>query len=193
MIGTVVHHTSSFVTNAANMLTFTRLVLSPVLFWLVLGAEDARGASWAAAALGFAMALTDTFDGKLARRRQEVSRSGAFLDPLADKVVVLGSCFCLVAVGGYWWVPVALITVREIGISAWRSYWAGHGLAVPARKSAKYKTFVQGGALLVAVLPPLEPHRWVIAAALWVAVGFTLFSGWQYLRDGQAATSTTGA
>ncbi len=191
MIGTALHHTSHFVTNAANLLTLARLAASPFLFWLVLSHEETRGASWAAVALGSVMALTDTFDGRLARR-SGVTRSGAFLDPLADKVVVIGSAWCLVAVDGYWWFPVALMTIREVGISVWRSYWARQGLAVPARRSAKYKTLVQGGALLVAVMPPLEDHRWVIATTLWIAVGFTLFTGWQYLRDGQAATSTTG-
>ncbi|MGI9602405.1 MAG: CDP-alcohol phosphatidyltransferase family protein [Acidimicrobiales bacterium] len=192
MIGTALHHTSNFVTNAANMLTLARLAASPVLFWLVLDNEATKGASWAGVLLGTLMAATDTFDGRLARRAG-VTRSGAFLDPLADKVVVLGSAWCLVAVGGYWWLPVTLITVREVGISLWRAYWTRYGLSVPARRSAKYKTLVQGAALLIAVAPPLEDHRWVIAGALWIAVGFTLVSGWQYVRDGRAATSVTGA
>jgi len=192
VIGTALRHTSHFVTNAANMLTMARIAVSPVLFWLILAHEDTRGASWAAVILGTVMAATDAVDGRLARRAG-VTRSGAFLDPLADKIVVLGSAWCLVAVGGYWWMPVALVTARELGISLWRSYWARFGLSVPARKSAKYKTLVQGGALLIAVLPPLENHRWVVASALWVAVAFTLVSGYQYLRDGRAATSVTGA
>ncbi|MDH4168082.1 MAG: CDP-alcohol phosphatidyltransferase family protein [Acidimicrobiia bacterium] len=191
-MGAALHHTSHFVTNAANMLTLARIAASPVLFWLVLENEATSGASWGAVLLGTIMAATDTFDGRLARR-SGVTRSGAFLDPLADKVVVIGASWCLVEVGGYWWLPVTLITVREVGISLWRSYWLRRGLAVPARRSAKYKTLVQGIALLIAVLPPLEDHRWVIATALWLAVVFTLVSGLQYLRDGRAATSTTGA
>ena len=94
--------------------------------------------------LGVALASTDFFDGRIARRANVVSRSGAFLDPLADKVVILGSGFCLVAVDRYWWLPVTLMAVREVGITAWRARWARHGLALPARRSAKYKTVVQG-------------------------------------------------
>ncbi|RMH69509.1 MAG: CDP-diacylglycerol--glycerol-3-phosphate 3-phosphatidyltransferase, partial [Actinomyces sp.] len=121
-----------------------------------------------------------------------VSRSGAFLDPLADKVVVLGAATCLVIVERYQWLPVVLVAVREVGITVWRARWARQGLAVPARRSAKYKTFVQGAALALAVFPPLEDADAVVAAAWWVAVVFTLVTGWQYLRDGQAATSTSG-
>lgn len=192
MIPGAIHHTSHFVTNAANMLTMARIAASPFLFWLILDNEATSGASWAAVLLGTAMAATDTFDGRMARR-SGVTRSGAFLDPLADKVVVLGAAWCLVSVNGYWWFPVALITIREVGMSLWRAYWAGQGLAVPARQSAKYKTLVQGAALVVAVLPPLEDQRAIIATALWVAVALTLYTGAQYILDGGRATSVSGA
>ena len=63
-------------------------------------------------------------------RKHGTTRSGAFLDPLADKVLVLGASWALVASGTFWWLPVLLITVREIGISAFRSWYARHGIAV---------------------------------------------------------------
>ncbi len=180
-------------THPANMLTITRLVLAPYLFWLVLDARDTRGVSWAAFGLGVALASTDFFDGKVARRANVVSRSGAFLDPLADKVVILGSGFALVEVGRYWWFPVTIMAVRELGITAWRTKLAREGLAVPARRSAKYKTFVQGVALAMAVMPTLETADTAIVVALWAAVAWTVFTGLQYLLDGQNATSTTGS
>lgn len=171
----------------ANLLTIARLLLSPVLFLLILQAEDTRGASWAAFGLGVALAGTDFFDGRVARRANVVSRSGAFLDPLADKVVVLGAAFCLVAVERYWWVPVTIMAFRELGITAWRTRWASEGVSIPARRSAKYKTFVQGVALAMAVMPSLESSDAVLTGALWVAVAFTLVTGLQYLLDGRAA------
>ena len=171
----------------ANLLTIARLLLSPVLFLLILQAEDTRGASWAAFGLGVALASTDFFDGRVARRANVVSRSGAFLDPLADKVVVLGAAFCLVAVERYWWVPVTIMAFRELGITAWRTRWASEGVSIPARRSAKYKTFVQGVALAMAVMPSLESADAVLTGALWVAVAFTLVTGLQYLLDGRAA------
>jgi len=183
---------SAGITHPANLLTIMRLLFAPLLFWFVLSAEDTRGVSWAAFGLGVALASTDFFDGKVARRANVVSRSGAFLDPLADKVVILGSGFCLVAVDRYWWLPVTLMAVRELGITAWRSRWARHGLALPARRSAKYKTFVQGVALAMAVMPTLEDQDTLIDVMLWIAVVWTLVSGIQYLIDGQNALSTTG-
>ncbi len=180
------------ITHPANMLTITRLVFAPLLFWLVLAAADTHGVSWAAFGLGVTLASTDFFDGKVARRANVVSRSGAFLDPLADKVVILGSAFALVAVGRYWWLPVAIMTVRELGITAWRTKLAREGLAVPARKSAKYKTLVQGVALAMAVIPTLETADTVVTVALWVAAVWTVVTGVQYMLDGQDATSITG-
>jgi CDP-diacylglycerol--glycerol-3-phosphate 3-phosphatidyltransferase len=182
---------ASDVMTPANVLTIARIVLAPPLFALILLADDRRGASWAAFVLGVVIALTDNFDGKLARR-WGTTRSGAFLDPLADKIVVLGVMFCLVAVDRYHWVPVAIVTVREVAISVWRSRWARRGVAIPARRSAKHKTLVQGIALLVAVLPPLERHSWPIDTLLWVAVAFTVVTGLQYAIDGQRAMSLTG-
>ena len=170
----------------ANLLTLARLLFSPLLFLLILQAEETRGASWAAFGLGVAMGSTDFFDGRVARRANVVSSSGAFLDPLADKVVVLGAAFCLVAVERYWWVPVTVMAFRELGITAWRARWAGEGVSIPARRSAKYKTFVQGVALSMAVMPSLEDADAVLTVALWVAVAFTLLTGLQYLLDGRS-------
>ena len=180
------------ITHPANLLTITRLLFAPLLFWFVLDASNDRGASWGAFGLGVLLASTDFFDGKVARRSNVVSRIGAFLDPLADKVVILGGCVCLVYVERYWWVPVAIIAVREIGITAWRSRWARKGLSLPARQSAKYKTFVQGGALVMAVMPTLRDQDTLIVAMLWIAVAWTVVSGVQYLLDGQNALSATG-
>lgn len=175
------------ITHPANLLTSARLVFAPLLFWFVLDAEADRGSSWPAFGLGFVLACTDFLDGKVARRANAVSRRGAFLDPLADKLLVLGSAACLVHTGRYWWLPVAVIAVRELAVTAWRVRWARHGVAIPARRSAKYKTAVQGAALLMAVMPSLEPYDTPLAVALWVAVAWTLFSGLQYMRDARLA------
>lgn len=179
--------TGAVMLHPANLLTLTRLALAPLLFWLILDAPAAKGASWAAFGLGVAMAGTDFFDGRVARRSGVETRAGAFLDPLADKVVVLGAGFCLVSVERYWWLPVTIIAVRELGITAWRTRWVGEGVVIPARRSAKYKTFVQGTAMALALLPPLQDADAFLAAALWVAVAFTVVTGAQYLLDARRA------
>jgi len=180
------------VVSPANLVTLARLVLAPVLFGLVLDARDVDGVTWAGFLLGMVLASTDYFDGILARRRGTVSRWGAFLDPLADKVVVIGVAVCLAMVGRYHWVPVALLALREAVITVYRLWFARRGLAVPARRSAKWKTIVQGIALLAAVMPPLRDADLAVGVLLWLAVAFTLVTGAQYLLDGSRATSTTG-
>jgi CDP-diacylglycerol---glycerol-3-phosphate 3-phosphatidyltransferase len=143
-------------------------------------------------AIWIVLAATDGVDGYLARRHG-TTRSGAFLDPLADKALVLGAMWALVAADSFWWLPVALITVRELGISVFRSYWGRRGLAVPASTWAKVKTVVQAVAVGLALLPPVAEHQaWLASTVLWLAVVLTLGSGAQYLIEGSRATASGG-
>jgi CDP-diacylglycerol---glycerol-3-phosphate 3-phosphatidyltransferase len=173
----------------ANAITIGRLVLSPPLWALIV----VSGPSYLALGLWILLAATDGLDGWVARR-MGTTRSGAFLDPLADKALVLGAMWAIVAADGFWWLPVLLITVRELGISGFRSYWGRRGLAVPASFWAKVKTVVQDVAVGWALLPPVAEHAtWIVNVSLWLAVALTLFTGAQYLIDGSRATSAAGA
>ena len=185
-------HPLATVVSPANLVSLSRLLLSPLLFWEVLEAEESIGTSWLAVLLGFILAASDILDGHLARIRGTVSRWGAFIDPLADKVVVIGTAFCLVEVERFNFLPVVLLTIREIFITFYRLLMARKGLSIPARKSAKWKTTVQGVALMIAVVPWLENSQWIVDCGLWIAVIFTVVTGVQYLMDGILATSTTG-
>jgi len=171
----------------ANFVTILRLLVSPVLFGMIAN----QTASWGAFTLWTVLALTDGVDGYLARR-QGTTRSGAFLDPLADKVLVLGAMFVLVGVGRFWWLPVVLIAVREVGISLFRSYWGRLGLAVPASKGAKVKTVVQALAVGLAICPATDQVEWLADTFLWVAVVLTVATGIQYVAEGSRATSRRG-
>lgn len=186
------HHIGHFLANPANLITAARILASPIAFLLILRNEATGGASWTVFILGWIFAATDLLDGWLARRFDLISRSGAFLDPLADKIVVIGAMICLVVVDRYHWIPVALIAVREVVITGFRSYWVKHNRAVPARKSGKYKSIVQGLALQVALFPTLVDADLFVTAMLWFAVAFTLYSGGRYLADGSAATRVSG-
>ncbi|MEZ5410583.1 MAG: CDP-alcohol phosphatidyltransferase family protein [Acidimicrobiales bacterium] len=172
---------------AANSLTTARIALAPVLALLVAS----RNPWWLTFWMGWLLGATDVIDGSLARRATP-TRLGAFLDPLADKVVVLLVGFTLVSIGRFPALPVVIIAVREVAIMVYRSYWGRRGLAIPARQSAKYKTLVQGVALAAALCPPLDPHPWVADGLLWLAVLFTLVSGLQYVLDGRDALRVTG-
>ena len=145
----------------ANVITVLRLVLSPLLLVMIVKEPS----SWAAFAFWTMLALTDGIDGHLARRHG-TTRSGAFLDPLADKVLVLGTMASLVNVGVLPLLPVLLIAVRELGISVYRSYWAKRSLAIPARKGAKVKTVVQEAALGFGLLPPFGHQRPAVAVTV---------------------------
>jgi CDP-diacylglycerol---glycerol-3-phosphate 3-phosphatidyltransferase len=172
----------------ANAVTMARLALAPLLCGLIV----AVGPSYLTLAPWFVLASTDGVDGWLARR-MGTTRSGAFLDPLADKALVLGAMWALVADGGFWWLPVTLITGREVGISVFRSYWGRRGLAVPARFWAKVKTAMQSLAVGLALIPAVaDDHPWVAEGMLWIAVTLTLVTGAQYVLEGSRATAAGG-
>ena len=173
----------------ANLVTMGRLVLTIPLLAMILSG----GSSWPSAILWFLLCCTDGVDGIIARRHG-TTRSGAFLDPLADKVLVLGAMAALVAQGLFWWLPIAVIAARELGIQGFRSFWGKRGLAVPATKLAKVKTVVQELAVGFALFPPTTvDHRWLANGLLGVAVALTLVTGAQYVIAGSRAVTTAGS
>ena len=179
---------ASAIMTPANAVSVARIVASPVLFVLIL----ARGPSYPALIAGIVIAVSDGLDGYLARRHG-ATRSGAFLDPLADKVLVLGALASMVAVHEFPVLPAVLIGVRELAISLYRSFWAKRGVAVPARRSAKVKTVIQELSIAFALVPPIARHaHWFPLAMLWLAVALTLYTGAQYLLDGQRARTRLG-
>lgn len=166
----------------ANAVTAARLLAAPVVVLMVAVA----GPSWPAFAVGVLVAASDGFDGWLARR-QGPTRSGAFIDPLADKVVVLGVLGAVAARGEIEWLPVALIAAREVSMSIYRWLMARRGVSIPARRSAKVKTLVQLTAGGLCLMPPLAAHHVLLDAVVWLAVALTVVSGTQYLLDGRRA------
>jgi CDP-diacylglycerol--glycerol-3-phosphate 3-phosphatidyltransferase len=173
----------SGIATPANAVTLARVLVTPLLLaWVV---QD--GATWKAEALWFALCLTDGIDGVVARRWGETA-SGAFLDPLADKFLVLGAMVALVSSDAFWWLPVALIAAREVAMSVYRSVVGSRGVSVPARRSAKVKTAVQDVAVALALLPGVgDDHPGVARAVLWVAVALTLYTGAEYWKEARSA------
>jgi CDP-diacylglycerol--glycerol-3-phosphate 3-phosphatidyltransferase len=171
----------------ANAITIARLLLTPV--WLVV--VVAQGPSWPSFLIGFVLAASDGVDGYIARR-QGATRSGAFLDPLADKALVVGGLVALVVQGAFWWLPVAIIAFRELAISAYRSWMGRRGVSVPARYWAKVKTVVQEVAIGFALLPPTSEIEWLPKGVLWAGVVLAVVTGAQYLLDGRKAVADAG-
>jgi CDP-diacylglycerol--glycerol-3-phosphate 3-phosphatidyltransferase len=169
----------------ANAITVGRLLLSPLMFWAI--PNDDQG-SWIAFFLWFVLCASDGIDGYIARRHGTTS-AGAFLDPLADKVLVLGAMFTLVSIDVFWVVPVILIAAREFVISVYRVIVGGRGISVPASRMAKYKTLCQQLAVGFALLPlTAVDASWLWNGFLWAAVVLALASGVQYLQRARHAT-----
>ena len=163
----------------ANFLTLGRILVAVPTFLVM---HDG-GSSWPAVALWFAITATDSVDGWLARR-DGATRSGAFLDPVADKVVVLGGMAALATRDELWWWAVALIGVREVGISLYRSVAVRRGVALPAQRLGKYKAFLQYCAVGFVVLPLTADLVGFQQAVLLAATSLTVASGLQILRRG---------
>ena len=169
----------------ANAITVGRILFSPLMF---LAIPDGTAGSWAAFVLWFVLCASDAVDGWIARRHG-ATRSGAFLDPLADKVLVLGAMFTLVSRGVFPLVPVLVIAVREFAISVYRTVVGSRGVSVPASRMAKYKTLFQQLAVGFALLPwSALDATWLWTGLLWCAVVLAVWSGAQYLWHSRVGT-----
>lgn len=161
----------------ANLVTVARLLIAPLMFLLI---PATGGGRWLAFVAWFLLCSTDGIDGFLARRHGSTNL-GAFLDPLADKVLVLGAMFFLVRNNTFWWLPVVIITARELVISLYRTFVGAQGVSVPASPLAKWKTLTQQLAVGVAILPPTDSADTLWNSLLWLSVALALVSGGQYL------------
>jgi CDP-diacylglycerol---glycerol-3-phosphate 3-phosphatidyltransferase len=169
----------SAIATPANFVTVARLLLAVPTLLLI---ED-QGSSWLTVSLWFVLACTDRLDGWLARRDGE-TRSGAFLDPLADKFLVIGGFFALGVTGDFSWAAVVIVAVREVGISIYRSFAVRRGISLPALQLGKWKAFFQFLAVGVVLFPPMYEWATFHDVVLWIAVGFTIVSALDILRRG---------
>jgi CDP-diacylglycerol---glycerol-3-phosphate 3-phosphatidyltransferase len=161
----------------ANLVTVARVLIAPVMFALI---PDHPGGRWLAFVLWFILCTSDGIDGYLARRHGATTL-GAFLDPLADKVLVLGAMFFLVGNDTFSIVPVVVIAARELLISLYRTFVGAKGVSVPASKIAKWKTFAQQLAVGFAIAPLTADTKWLWNGLLWISVALALISGGQYV------------
>lgn len=181
-------------TDLPNLLTLSRIAAIPVLV-----AFAAIGAPWsnlAACAVFSVAAVTDYFDGKIARDRGVTSSFGRMLDPIADKLLVGAALMLLVGLERLSHAalyPAIVIMLREIMVSGLREYLAELRVGLPVTRLAKWKTGFQMGALGTllagdsgAGLIGLSalPVSLIGEAGLWVAAALTLATGWDYLQAG---------
>jgi CDP-diacylglycerol--glycerol-3-phosphate 3-phosphatidyltransferase len=172
----------------ANLVTMLRIVVAVPTLVLI---RD-EGSNWTTVAVWFAITASDSFDGWLARR-DGATRSGAFLDPVADKLIVLGGLAVLADRGVWPWWPVLLIAVREFGISAYRSIAGRRGIVLPALTLGKRKAFTQYCAVGFVLLPWTADYHTFQLVVLGIATFLTVISGLEILRRGYTAAAESAA
>lgn len=136
--------------NLPNLLTMARVAIIPLVLWL-LNEGTPKACVWAALVYS-AAALTDLLDGYLARRMNIVSVLGKFLDPLADKLLVMASLVWMVPMGRIPEWAVVLLLAREISITALRSIASSEGLVLAAIRGGKSKTALQMVGILCLII-----------------------------------------
>ena len=161
--------------NTANKLTLLRVVMIPA-FLLVLYL-DVPGASYWALAIFVAASLTDTLDGYIARHYNQVTDFGKFMDPLADKCLVVAAMLWFVEIGQMPAWAVLIVVIREFAVSGLRMVAADKGRVIAAGWSGKVKT-ASTMVCVVLMFLPIPPV--VNAVCVWVIVLTTLYSGVEY-------------
>jgi CDP-diacylglycerol--glycerol-3-phosphate 3-phosphatidyltransferase len=163
-----------------NAVTFLRAALVPIILVLLAVGDEVIAARWWAFAVFVAAALTDTFDGWVARRLAGVTAFGAMADPLADKLLVVGTLASLALFAEIPWWVVMVIAGREVIVTVLRVLVVRRaGVVVPATAWGKIKTVAQIVAIAAIILPVVDGT--LVAALLVVAIALTVGSGVDYL------------
>lgn len=174
-----------------NILTYTRLVATPVVVGLFF-LPDPLG-SWLAFGVYTYACVTDFLDGYLARAWHMQSALGRFLDPIADKMLVAGVIFAVLAadrIGTFAVIPAGIILAREILVSGLREFLTELRVGMPVSHLAKWKTGIQMLALGFLLVGPNGPDFWGVPTltigivGLWSAAVLTLITGYDYLYAG---------
>lgn len=187
--------------NTANKLTLCRVVMIPI--FIVLLYLEFAGHLWVALAVFILASVTDFVDGYVARHYDQVTDFGKFMDPLADKLLVMSAMVWFVEVG---WMPAwafFIVIARELAVTGLRLVAVEQGLVIAAGKSGKVKTASTMVCICLLLAIPNETLRLVCVAVILVT---TVYSGgvfceepagyfeWEYVkavlrRDGSAAAS----
>lgn len=167
--------------NLPTWITVSRLLGAPLVLFLLLDPTPVR--AWWAVGIFLAAATTDWVDGYLARRLDQVTDLGKFLDPLVDKLLVFAPLLALIGLGKIPAWGVFLILVRELAILGWRVSATFQAGSVPgANLWGKSKTVVQIAAVACLMAPPIS-QTWDLTGQVlfWLSVVLTWVSGLLYI------------
>lgn len=180
--------------NLPNKLTILRILLIPVILVLLLPVYPGKmlfpvsqeTGRTAAAVIFILAALTDMLDGAIARKRNCVTTLGKFLDPIADKLLVISSMAALVQLGDISAWAFIIIIAREFIVTGIRIIAANDGVVIAASLPAKAKTFAQMLAVLFIMINNF-PFSLITGipvgqVLLWIAVILTIYSGYDYIK-----------
>ena len=162
-----------------NVVSAIRIALIPLIAWLIV--QDTTATRWTAAVIFALGAASDFLDGYLARRHQMKTATGAWLDPLSDKLFVAVPAIVLSLRGEFpWWATLAIVA-RELAVTwlRWRLDQGG-GVSMPASRVAKTKTVSQLFAVGMTIAPLAERWDSLVLAVTVLAVVLTLYSGVEY-------------
>jgi len=184
-------NTKNKIINIPNILAFIRVLMAPVMFWVILSpeffTEQGIHITWVyyLAALLFVLAsTTDFFDGYIARMLDQTTLLGKILDPLADKMLTIGAFLALMITGDANPWAIYIIIVRELFITGLRTVAVAEGIDVSASFAGKVKTVAQMIAIGFLIMHwSLEEYLFfaVDDALLWFAVVLTVYSGFEYI------------
>jgi len=171
--------------NVPNTLAFIRLLLAPVMFFLLVNRESTllvhihyTWLDYIAAFIFVVASATDFFDGYVARTFNQITILGKILDPLADKMLTLAGFLGLMMLDRASEWAIFLIITRELFITGLRVSAVSQGLDIAASWMGKVKTVVQMVAIGFLLM------KWPGGTLLlWLAVALTLYSGYEYVRD----------
>lgn len=168
----------------ANIISIIRICLIPVFILFSLLGFPAS--SYIAVAIFIVASMTDWVDGYIARKYNQITTFGKFLDPLADKLLVIAAALVLIERGDMGSVPAFIIVARELIVTSLRIVAMGEGIVIAAQKSGKAKTFIQmvGTVFLFTPLRYIAPFGISLGTVVvWIMAAITVISGIEYFKS----------
>ena len=171
--------------NTANKLTLLRVILIPI--YLLVWYLNFAGNNIVALIIFIVASVTDFIDGYVARHYDQVTDFGKFMDPLADKVLVLTSMICFCSMGRFPAWALVIVMAREFAVSGLRMVAVDNGRVIAAGWSGKVKTFATMVCLCVLHLPV---WTWLMWVCVIVIAATTLYSGVEYFMKNKDVINT---
>lgn len=163
-----------------NQITIARIAVLPFAIWTLY--FDSTTWHWISWLIFGSIAFSDILDGKLARSRKQVTEFGAFLDPIADKLLLASAMIPLSLQGRFPWWATILILIREVGITLFRGAVLRSGV-IPANRGGKVKSLLQNLGIGWFIAPLPVALNWFKYGWLMVAIALTYITGYWYFHS----------